>query len=65
MKKTINQKKGDSMTKKNKKLNIVDFIVLATYAPALFKCKEQLAFILKAEKKIVEDMFNQYKKEVA
>jgi len=61
MKKTINQKKGDSM----KKLNLIDLIALATAKPDLFKDKKQLDFILKAKEKIVDDMFNQYKKEVA
>ena len=59
MKKTINQKKGANM----KKLNLIDLIALATAKPDLFTDKKQLDFILKAKKKIVTDMFNQYKKE--
>jgi len=59
MKKTINQKKGANM----KKLNLIDLIALATAKPNLFTDKKQLDFILKAKKKIVTDMFNQYKKE--
>jgi hypothetical protein len=48
-----------------KKLNLIDLIALATSKPDLFKDKKQLDFILKAKEKIVEDMFNQYKKENA
>ena len=48
-----------------KKINIIDLIALATAKPNLFTDKKQLDFILKVKEKMVTDMFNQYKKEVA